>query len=1401
APYQNIYPALKRLEPGTAVGSNMSLIALYSATVEFYFNGGSDGAGVIDTSTPYAVHVPVSQPTYFDGAPFGTVHGRMPAVNSSAGDITKDDAKGAGMIFMGWFVTADGSTLPSAADPVYAASPSATAVVKNVRLIAGWGLAVSFDAGGQAGILDGAAPWAPASDGFSVLEGTAFSVADMPNITRDGGPPSAWYDASATPYAWYDASVEYTYSVTLTPAFGSIFAFNMMGGFPALGYVTYMSSDTFGDVLQRFLDSLYDVWSGSYVDPSKAGLYYMPGGYGLSPGAPDAAWYMGVGGTAPDYVNGAPVKWDLGDAVSPANSTAYIRWLADVSFDVNVDAADADAGTTADPAVITGVDENTPFTMLGPFAAPDYNTDKDRTFKGWYDGALMLADKDGDAVAGPLVKGDVTLTAKWVIEVRYYYTGSLVTVPSGAVQGSDADGDYIIVEVGADNYAAAPTLAKAGFTPNNVMWFEGGWDAPAPTYLTVVLPTHTLPGNYDPRVDEVLKNKMVHGVWYAKVEFITDPSIGGGFFSSTKYMMEGLDLMDLLDELRLSDPDEDLDPFRGDPMRTDWIFVGWFHRTYVTVPLGYNDVGEQYFRTDFDYGSPANPPSVHSTTIMGDVVLYSEHVVEVRFEAGYEPSDPIKTRWLRVNMPIPESGKRFTPMPDRPGATFIGWLDMSSGKSYSEYKTDLPNGELVLHSMTLTAGWLVEVRFYDMAQYLADGLVPSVHGNIVMADGPDGIPGTGDEYLEMPAGTRLREFIAVDPSQAGKMFVSWFMEQGTPDGIYAAGDVLLGINDAVTSDTVLTAGYGFELSFDTKGGTPSSMPGMRVIEGQSADLPERPAKGRLTFSGWDDGSGLFGAGATVTPTSNTMYSARWTVTVVVYDAVSMSPVATLEWDEDAGPPAVGPTTAVSPEYDNRVVSLTLSTAAGSVTVEKFIDRYDPSTQGWARYSSVLSGWMDPATGATWGPDMAGLFGSATDSAAVFAVWEERVRMYDGGGSSWTGYVDTGTHLLAALAASGLAASGWADASNPTSPVNPDTLRIRDSMDLVAVRYITLTLDANGGTPRTQTFPDIVAGTMLGAAPAVEPTRSGMFFAGWYDGGTRYSFTDKLFQDTSLTARWQSTPPETHTIFATAYNDATVSPQGMIRVMAGDSVTFEFHASAGNAPKVLIDGEEVSAASPYTFSNVRASHSIEVSSDGALRDVSGLLTVNVNGRGEVLYSIDGGSHFAPYVSPLPLFGGAEYVLKAVPGKSSKFIGWGGDASGSEMLVTVVPNGKSDMSVDANFEGVTGAGPIAALGGGGLAIANLLCMIAAVALAAAALAIAQGRGREEDGAGRGSRMAAVVLALVSVALFLLTQGLDGTYVPTDEWTLAMAALAFATAVLALIGVRRGHVEEGAEEGVRT
>ncbi|MCL1811350.1 MAG: leucine-rich repeat protein, partial [Methanomassiliicoccaceae archaeon] len=229
SPYPNVYDTKKRLEPNTAIKEHTSLMALYVAEVEFYFNTANNATDVdpMITTHPYKITVPASVTTTFGDTYFGIINSAIASANTF-----KKDALGADMVFMGWYESADGITLPVAAD----GPPKANSDVisKNVKLIAGWGYTVALSDGGAApgDIIDNATgtTWVPGPP-FNVLEGTVFDMADMPDLeTPFGKPVTAWYDPNATPHKWYTTSVLYTYSLTLVPEFRDLFEFNMMGG-------------------------------------------------------------------------------------------------------------------------------------------------------------------------------------------------------------------------------------------------------------------------------------------------------------------------------------------------------------------------------------------------------------------------------------------------------------------------------------------------------------------------------------------------------------------------------------------------------------------------------------------------------------------------------------------------------------------------------------------------------------------------------------------------------------------------------------------------------------------------------------------------------------------------------------------------------------------------------------------------------------------------------------------------------------------------------------------------------------------------------------------------------------------------------------------------------------------
>jgi hypothetical protein len=1393
-PYPDIYGTKKRLQPGTLVDGHTSLMALYVANAEFYFNG----ADSIDTSvslpSPYSVTVGVSEPVYLGSSPFDAVNAAMLSTNTY-----KSDTKDSKMEFMGWYVSADGSTSPVATDAKYS---STTQITGNVKLIAGWGVSVTFSADGLSSIDDTGTgdEWISSDYAFTVLEGTVFEVdydsgsagECMPVLTSGGESPTSWYDGVSHPYIWYtDGVTKYTYSVVLTPEFGDLFQFNTMGGNTGIVYVAYYSSETFGDVLEHFYDNIND--AGTYVNPTKTGLYYEDDGTVITPGQkPNTVWYKDDGDTATENPNivyvgnqSTLVKWDLEDPVSASNAYAYIRWLADVNFDRNVPYTSADTGTTANPVSITGIDEGTPFSSLSGDmpAVPQYNTANDKTFRGWYVGTTQYGLPDGTVYTGaPGVTGTVELVAKWNVEVKFYYTGTLTNATVGTV-GTDAVGSYIIIDVGtANKVSAVPSVSKTNFTNNHVFWYENGFDGTVPINVSSMA---SPPSEAFDLTQDIMVNKTLYVRWYAVVDFSVDHTVGGFFGTVSKNLLEGS---------KLSDLPEDLDPYSSSMQHADWEFIGWFK---APLTADYEDLGTPYYRTEFDYlpDDGITPSDSASSLISGNVTLHWEYVVQVSFDPGYEGAAPIDSQYLRVDEPLPASGDRFTAKPLRDGVAFTGWYNVLLGKKYTEnvHNSDVPNSELVSNSMTLTATWLVVVKFYDLDQYRMNGLQIALSAAVTLNVGPDRLQDTDDDFLEMPEGTQIRQFVTSDPYVAGKSFVSWFAEQeqyasGAPDGLYSDGDTSYGLSDRILGDVILTAGYGISLHFDTNGGTPSSIPDVLVIEGQSITLPEKPAKSRLTFSGWDDGLTVLDAGDTVTPVSEITFSAKWLVVVKIYDGISMTPVASMQWDEDAGPD-FGYDVVTSSDYDGYVIKAEISwtDSAGShgVTLEKFIDRYDSSAGDWVSLYSVFDGWIDPFTGTKLSPtaDLEDLFAGYADSAALFATWKERVRFYDGDVLLRTDYVESGAYL----GTKAQSAAEWSDLYNPTVPLNSGTYRILSSGDFLAIEFITVTFNGNGGTPQLQTFSDVISGQMLGLISGLsEPTRSGMYFAGWYLGDTRYSFTDKLYGNAELTARWESAPVERYTVFAAAYDGASISPSGMIKVMRGDSVFFDFNVVRGDSPVVLIDGQRINSEgmSSYVFSNVMSDRSIEILTEPDLRDAAAFLSVDISGKGDVLYSSDNGTSFRMYTAPLPIYEGLDYVLEAVPASSSHFDRWSGDVSGSDPRVYIVADGSRSFNVTAEFGSQSEF-----FGTGELGIANLICMIISIAIGLSAVAVARRKDCESNGTGKVLMCGVLVAVFISAVLFFLTQGFSGQCIVYDKWSIAMAVLTAAALVMTLAGAKYG------------
>lgn len=125
---------------------------------------------------------------------------------------------------------------------------------------------------------------------------------------------------------------------------------------------------------------------------------------------------------------------------------------------------------------------------------------------------------------------------------------------------------------------------------------------------------------------------------------------------------------------------------------------------------------------------------------------------------------------------------------------------------------------------------------------------------------------------------------------------------------------------------------------------------------------------------------------------------------------------------------------------------------------------------------------------------------------------------------------------------------------------------------------TVTITA-GAAPSGQQFKEweVVSGTITLASSTSETT----------------TFTMPA-EAVSVKANYEAVPVTGYTITATAGANGSITPSGAVGVAAGGSQTFTISPSSGYVINTLkVDGVEVTATASYTFSDVNANHTIEV----------------------------------------------------------------------------------------------------------------------------------------------------------------------------------------------------------------
>jgi len=144
----------------------------------------------------------------------------------------------------------------------------------------------------------------------------------------------------------------------------------------------------------------------------------------------------------------------------------------------------------------------------------------------------------------------------------------------------------------------------------------------------------------------------------------------------------------------------------------------------------------------------------------------------------------------------------------------------------------------------------------------------------------------------------------------------------------------------------------------------------------------------------------------------------------------------------------------------------------------------------------------------------------------------------------------------------------------------------------------------------------------------------------------------------------------YSITATAGPGGAIDPSGTVTVLQGEDRIFTITPDAGfEIGDVLVDGTSVGNPSEYSFQNVQADHSIQVS----FLSVSGPYALNITASEGGSVSTDPlGATFAP---------GTMVTLTAVPSRGYAFEAWSGDLTGRGNPTVIVMD--SAKAINAEF----------------------------------------------------------------------------------------------------------------------
>ena len=406
----------------------------------------------------------------------------------------------------------------------------------------------------------------------------------------------------------------------------------------------------------------------------------------------------------------------------------------------------------------------------------------------------------------------------------------------------------------------------------------------------------------------------------------------------------------------------------------------------------------------------------------------------------------------------------------------------------------------------------------------------------------------------------------------------------TPQITWTPSDSTAGYNTSYTASITLTAATDYEFTDSTTA----------TVLGNNATSITKNTDGTLTVTY------AFPATAKDKLTSITAPQAITVANGTAYDAMNLPATVSIVTEGNtvsSTPVTWDTTTPASGSYDPAVLTQQTVTLNGTVACPDSIDANGVSLSTTITITISAAGIVgaptaNPTAG-TYSENQSVALASSTVGATIYYTT-------DGSEPTILSGVPSGTtaEYTAPIAVTGT--------EGQSSTTTIKAIAVKNGMQDSSVETFTYTIQipvakytvtVTNGSGTGQYAQGETVTITAGAAPSGQQFKEWEVVSGTITLASSTSETTTFTMPTeavSVKANYEAIPVTGYTITATAGANGSITPSGAVGVAAGGSQTFTISPSSGYVIDTLkVDGLEVTATTSYTFSDVKANHTIEV----------------------------------------------------------------------------------------------------------------------------------------------------------------------------------------------------------------